>query len=410
MNSGKATNNIDVDIALIGGGIAGLWLLNSLRNLGYNAILFEQDQLGSFQTVASQGMIHGGVKYTLGGALTGSSEAIAEMPDYWKRCLAGQGDIDLSHTRCLSEFFYMWSTASSLSKATTFIASKALRGRVDALKQNEYPELFRNPGFRGSVYKLVDVVIDTPSLINNLASLQRDRIFKIDWNEARLGNNNGEVYLQLPLSGETTLIHAKQFVLTAGAGNEQLLQQIDAEKPVMQRRPLKQVLVKHDYAAPLYAHCIGTDSTPRLTISSHPCRDGQWCWYLGGQLAEHGAQQSDDELIETARKEIADLFPWLDWTTSQWAAFSIDRAEPRQKGLVRPDNAFIDQAVGTSCAINNVMVAWPTKLTLVPDLALRLKQQLQKNNILAGPESLPDQLNNLPRPEIASTPWDTLFD
>lgn len=75
-----APNQINVDIVIIGGGIAGLWLLNRLSNSGYNALLFEQDKLGGGQSIASQGMIHGGIKYALGGMLTGSSEAIADMP------------------------------------------------------------------------------------------------------------------------------------------------------------------------------------------------------------------------------------------------------------------------------------------------------------------------------------------
>ena len=32
---------ITCDVAIIGGGIAGLWLLNRLVNDGYNALLFE---------------------------------------------------------------------------------------------------------------------------------------------------------------------------------------------------------------------------------------------------------------------------------------------------------------------------------------------------------------------------------
>jgi glycerol-3-phosphate dehydrogenase len=78
------TNNVKVDIAIIGGGIAGLWLLNSLQAKGYSAVLFEKNALGSDQTIASQGMIHGGVKYALSGALSGESEAIVNMPDHWK--------------------------------------------------------------------------------------------------------------------------------------------------------------------------------------------------------------------------------------------------------------------------------------------------------------------------------------
>ena len=74
------TPQLHTDIAIIGGGIAGLWTLDQLRNRGYSAVLFEQEALGSHQTMASQGMIHGGIKYALGGALSGSSEAISQMP------------------------------------------------------------------------------------------------------------------------------------------------------------------------------------------------------------------------------------------------------------------------------------------------------------------------------------------
>ncbi|HNE27160.1 MAG TPA: FAD-dependent oxidoreductase, partial [Pseudomonadales bacterium] len=97
---------LQVDIAIIGGGIAGLWLLACARRAGYNAVLFERAALGSGQTVASQGMIHGGVKYTLSGALSGASEAIADMPAHWRRCIKGEGDVDLRGTRILSEHFY----------------------------------------------------------------------------------------------------------------------------------------------------------------------------------------------------------------------------------------------------------------------------------------------------------------
>ena len=69
--------DLKTDIAIIGGGIAGVWVLNLLRARGVDCMLFERDALGSGQTIASQGMIHGGIKYALGGALTGSSEAIA---------------------------------------------------------------------------------------------------------------------------------------------------------------------------------------------------------------------------------------------------------------------------------------------------------------------------------------------
>ena len=54
--------NLQVDIAIFGGGVAGLWLLNRLRKAGYQAILLEADRLGAGQTRYAQGIIHGGTK------------------------------------------------------------------------------------------------------------------------------------------------------------------------------------------------------------------------------------------------------------------------------------------------------------------------------------------------------------
>ncbi|MDF1622160.1 MAG: FAD-dependent oxidoreductase, partial [Pseudohongiella nitratireducens] len=59
----------DSQITIVGGGIAGLWLLNRLCLAGYDAILLDKGGLGSGQTLASQGIIHGGLKYALNGIL-----------------------------------------------------------------------------------------------------------------------------------------------------------------------------------------------------------------------------------------------------------------------------------------------------------------------------------------------------
>src|SRR5690606_4509994 len=134
-----------------------------------NAVLLEKYALGSEQSVNSQGMIHGGIKYALGGALTGASEAIAAMPDHWRRCLRGEGDVDLRGAHVLSDHFYLWSSDTLASRLTAFFGSKMTRGRVDTVPAGERHPAFRDPAFRGTVYRLVDMVLDVPSVLATLA-------------------------------------------------------------------------------------------------------------------------------------------------------------------------------------------------------------------------------------------------
>lgn len=407
--------NIDVDIAIMGGGIAGLWLLNRLCNQGYNAILFEQTALGSHQTVASQGMIHGGIKYTLGGALSGASEAIADMPDHWRRCLRGEGDVDLTGADILSDHFYLWSTASTASKMTTFLASKITRGRVDKVKPNHLPDIFQHRNFSGTLYRLADMVMNTPSVVAALARNYQDRIFLLPPEQAQwLTEPDGKARLNITGHNTAHTINAATFIFAAGTGNEALLGQVGADNIKMQRRPLQQVMVKHRYPHAFFGHCLGTDKTPRLTISSYPTTDGAQIWYLGGSLAENGVGQTEGQLIDTAKHELKRLLPWISFDDAEWATLAIDRAEPRQRNFARPDKAFAAWAGGCS----NVMAAWPTKLTLCPNLGTEVSRLLEVKGLTPAVDPLTPIAASkfeapklqLSTPPLALSPWEKAFD
>ena len=125
------------------------------------------------------------------------------------------------------------------------------------------------------------------------------------------------------------------------------------------------VLVKGPTLKPLYAHCLGGGPKPRITVTTHPAANGEWVWYLGGDIAEaDGVAREPAEQIAVAKKELGNLLPWVDLSQAQWATLRVNRAEPAQSGLVRPDNAFLaDQG--------RLLVGWPTKLALAPDFGLR---------------------------------------
>ena len=348
------------DALIVGGGIAGLWTLNRLHNAGYNALLVEAGTLGQEQTLASQGMIHGGLKYALRGQLTGASEAIASMPERWRACLNGSGEVDLTDLATRSEHYYLFAQASTLGKLTTFFASKSLRGRIDKLASVDHPAAFTQGSrpFNGVVYQLNDFVLDAPALLQRLRDNVAERVFQLPVAEQQFTLADHGVTLQ----AQGATIHAARLIITAGAGTEALLQTLGLSAPRMQRRPLHQVIVRHRHAEPLYAHCLTgiRRSEPRLTITSHPDGD-DWLWYLGGQIATDGVDRDTDAQRAFARAELAACVPWLDWQDAQIECLSVDRAEPATDGGSRPDEAFVHSQ-------GRVMTGWPTKLSLVPDL------------------------------------------
>jgi len=328
---------IKTDLVILGGGIAGLWLLNRAQQQGFDALLLETGDLGGAQSVRSQGIIHGGTKYALNGVLTQASSSIADMPSRWRACIEGQGELDLSAAKILSEAHYMWSKASLGSKMTTFFASKALKGRVETISADKRPLVFNNPKFRGNLYKLNEIVLDVPSVIDALAKPLLQRIIKVAAEDIQFDSTDSGIQaLQLP----QLRIEAQRYITTAGEGTEALLQQLQLDQPQMQRRPLHMVMVRHESPLPTFAHCISSGSKPVVTITTHPTNNGEQVWYLGGDLAETGVNLPAAQQIQKAEKLIAELLPWIALKNPRWASFHINRAEPKQSSLTRPDSAL----------------------------------------------------------------------
>lgn len=389
------TQALSTDVLIVGGGVAGLWLNARLRRAGYATLLVERGRLGGGQSVKSQGIIHGGTKYALHGALTGSSEAIADMPGRWRAALAGDGELDLSGVRLLSDAHYLWSPGSLAGNLTSFFASKAMRGRVDAVKGEQLPPALQHPGFKGKVYRLAELVLDVPSLIARLAELAGDGLLAAERIEPL---REGDQLVGLRVDGRE--IRAQRVVLSAGEGNAALLAALGLEQPRQQLRPLHMVLAKGPSLKPIYAHCLGGGPKPRVTITTHPAADGQWVWYLGGDLAEaDGVAREPAAQIAAAQREIGDLLPWVEQNELRWATLRVSRAEPEQSGLVRPDNAFLAEQ-------GRLLVGWPTKLALAPDLADRVLASLARGAIRPGHHPA---LPSLPRPDVAAPAWEELL-
>jgi hypothetical protein len=143
----------------------------------------------------------------------------------------------------------------------------------------------------------------------------------------------------------------------------------------------------------IYAHCLGANALPRITITSHFDTAGRVVWYIGGQPAEQGVGRGREEQIKAAKEELASLFPWIDFSACEWGTLNIDRAEVKIGDGSRPDNAFAEEH-------DRVITAWPTKLALAPALADEVEKLLGAAKEVTGSEAA-----DWPHPRIAPLPW-----
>lgn len=399
-------SRVDVDAVIFGGGVAGLFIQSALQRAGYDVLLLETDDLGTGQTVCSQGILHGGLKYTLTGWLTGSAKAIREMPAVWRECLEGKRAPKLTRTRVRAEYCHLWQSQSISGRLGMIGARAGLRVRPDVIEPEDRPAVLRD--MPGIVARLDEQVIDPCSLLWELAESLAGRILRIDGEtglELDLVEPGRARRLRLidPERGDAADLHPKAVILAAGQGNAELLGRLRLGAAIeMQRRPLHMVMLRGPRLPMLNGHCVDGRKT-RATITSAKTYDDEPVWQVGGQIAEDGVKMAPEQLIEHARNELRSILPALDLTDVHWATYRVDRAEPAMRGGVRPDGAWL-------AARGSTLIAWPTKLVLAPRLADQAVEELRR--LIGGPHSFaapegPSILKGWTQPGVAVPPWES---
>jgi glycine/D-amino acid oxidase-like deaminating enzyme len=371
------------DIIVCGGGIAGLWLANTLMRAGYDVILIEKDRLGAGQTLASQGMIHGGQKYVLTGSLSSHAQAISSMPERWQACLDGRGEIDLKPVDILSATQVMWPAGSVLSSAAVFAAATLVNAKTTQLEREHWPAALKQGA--GPVYSLPEKVLDVRSLVQALARNLAGRVLRGDIAGVEPDGS-------IRVSGHE--LRAQRVIFTAAAGNELALKLLQGQESRTQRRPLRQIMVRPLPEA-LFGHGIVGRPHPRLTVTSHRC-EGGYVWYLGGGVAEKGASMDEGTALRFAMEELQAIFPGLDWRAKEWATWHGDRVEPLDAAGELPAGPAVQEC-------GRVLLAWPVKLTFAPALADRVHELLVRDRIQPAYGSEPPPL---PAAEVGAYPWE----
>lgn len=399
---------LHLDALIVGGGIAGLWTLHELLARGRLAILVEPFALGQGQTIWSQGIIHGGLKYTLQGLMSRSAEAIAEMPAVWRACLTGAQAPRLPRGALRAPHCHIWRTGSLSSQAAMLGARVGLRVAPVALPESERPPALR--GCPGIVARLDEQVVDPAETLAALAGLCAGHVCHVDTASGLSLDVSGrgavrEAIVRAPGGARTIRVQPDRVVLTAGAGNGPLREQVGLDPQAMQIRPLHMVLARGPAEGPnsipvLNGHCVDGSRT-RVTITTAIDSAGKRVWQIGGEVAERGVSYTPRELIAYARGETVASIPGLVTRDFEWSTYRADRAEAAAGGR-RPDDATVRVE-------GDVISAWPTKLALAPRLA-----ELIADVVCRNPEPAPGsaaevaaQLQHWPAPAVARAPWET---
>ncbi len=406
---------IQPDILILGGGIAGLWTCAVLAKAGLDVLCVETASLGATQSIGAQGIIHGGMKYALTGQATRAAQAIAGMPPIWADCLAGRGELDLSAARVQSDHTLLWTTPGLLAGAVSRFAARAAK-TVLRTEVTDVPAAERTGPFAGvkgiDVYRVGEPVLDVASVLAALAELCGPRLRRVPLERltvvggarptVTIGDGDGAV-----------VIRPRMLVGLAGPGNAAIATAVGATGVRSQLRPLAMVMARARGGAELpaiFGHCLGASNLPRLTVTTGRDGAGRSVWYLGGTIAERGASMEPEPLRVEARAELDACLPWLGLGARKDVSLAVvrwDRAECQTADGSRPDEPVLLPA--GAGGDNAVYFGWPTKLAFAPRMAELVGEAARSKGISGGVRSGSASDSNwlaLQPAQVAPLPWD----
>ncbi len=379
-----------LDVLIVGGGIAGLWTLDELRRRGLSCALVEKTALGAGQTIWSQGIIHGGLKYTLAGLMNPSAEAIREMPAVWRACLAGEREPDLSAAGVRAPYCHLWQTGSIASRVGMIGARVGLRVSPVVLESGERPAVLRE--CPGVVARLDEQVIDPAAVLRVLAERNAGRVFRGTVCSIR---EEGEVVSVVVRGGTDSSEQesvARWVVFAAGNGNEALRDLAGLPAGRTQVRPLRMAMVRGPGLPELNGHCVDGAKT-RATITTARDAEGRNVWQVGGEVAERGVGMGDEEFMRFARAELRAVLPGVEFGGCEWSFYDAPRAEAAAGGA-RPEDASVIRE-------GRILTVFPTKMALAPRAASVVADAIGSARGGASGEA-----GRFAIPRVAAPPWD----
>lgn len=411
---------VDVDVVIVGGGIQGLWLLADLIDQGYQAILLERVRPGFGQTGHSHVFLHEGHMYASMLKYSGqdthqSAVSVLRANGLWQTALQTGRLKTLMPLK--SNFYVGWDDQQSAEdfeerceraalpyeKVETGHEFGALRAMASLYRSQalcldsrlllDHLLKYSNISERvGSCKEIHAVAYDTGKF-NLLVSRPKDSTRPQDLQYHQVANRPKDIHLQ---------IRAGALVLSAGAGNEKLINQLRTrggmpiDPHISRQQTVKtfMLVVKHRSGslppvAGLFPRAGG------IFIASRQDPQGRTVWLIADGQRELVSNPGEMTATDAAawfnklKGHLEKLLPALvtDRDNYEWGIYEATKAERWTtsirygEGGALPPGYYMHNPPSTS-----VWLTWPTLLTLAPLVADAIVGDLKQT---VGPAQLP---------------------
>ena len=388
-------NKIEVDVAVLGGGVMGLWLADQLRRLEYSVALFETGKLGAGQTGHSHVYIHRGHLYN-------DAKLLSELGGVWR---------DWEH--------YLTETQRGRSVRRFDVEGRFVFFEANTAqdKENlwsgfdlEYEDE-RVPAWASGAKKCFltkEACLDATSLTGALMG---------DGEHTRKIGHLVDITIQSDRVTSVTVeaddgrqLHVKPGFLAvcSGQGNQQVIDRLREDSAVDVDKAFKQG-VRYSYML-----TVERDTLPwfagvcpdrgGLFIVSRGSQDGV-VWLVSDSKSYPGPNNESDWLGQVLPKlSSANAGLEAEKERIRWGIYEGPKAEATTAGV---NQGFGVESFGTT----NLAFVWPSKLTLAPKvsdylISDRIAPVMSSNTRRRPPCSAQPAWRNFSRqPDIADERW-----
>jgi hypothetical protein len=315
------------------------------------------------------------------------------MPERWRRSFAGEMEPDLRAVKVVSDRCHLWLPSGSLGARVLALGLMPLlaKGRLLSTPPQQLPSSKWPAALRGSaiaVYAMAEPVIATSSLLDALARPHRKWIFSYNVSDLQFATGRAQI--------ADASFQPRFIVFAAGEGNSELMRRAEVGGDLMQRRPLKMVLLRGATLPLLFGHCILRGKT-QLTITT----PSPGIWQVGGEIAEQLQYEENlDQGRRTALHEIRRCLPGMEFSDIEIAIYPATRAEAKTAEQKRPSGVHVSRVAP------KIIVGWPTKLSMAPILAEEVFSMVHAE--LKQPAGYEEPAIPWPTPGLARYPWEDI--